>query len=229
MTIILRNPGEQGANRRLYSHFRHVNDPIEHDPYTFCVISLDTASCGRHTTLDGPSPTAEESRDTMRTANCVKALALLVVVPSASLAAQEPGDIVRVSGELKAEFIRSDSTGLYLSTGFVPYADITSLELKVGTQSRWREGMLIGGLAGAGIGAVLVLSNCESSGAISCGGVAILGAGLLALPGALVGTLIGATQQTDRFTPILLPTTRAGAVQTPDGRFGLELGVRWRF
>lgn len=167
----------------------------------------------------------------MRTANCLMALALLVVVPSAPLAAQEPGDIVRVSGNLTAEFIRADSTGLHLSTGFVPYADITSFELKVGTRSRWREGMLIGALAGAGTGAVLVLATCESepNAVISCGAGALLAGGLLTLPAALVGTLLGATQHTDRFTPILLPTTRAGVLKNPDGRFGLQLGVRWQF
>ena len=71
-----------------------------------------------------------------RFARYLLALTLLgVLMPSDSLAGQEPGDFVRVSGILTAEFIRSDSTGLYLSSGFVPYSDISSLELLVGTRA----------------------------------------------------------------------------------------------
>ena len=161
------------------------------------------------------------------------ALALLFLMSSDSLAGQESGDIVRVSGNLTAEFIRSDSTGLYLSSGFVPYADITSLELKVGTRSRWQEGMLIGGIIGAATGSVLAMMACGDGNNVSalliCGVTVAVWAPLTTLAGGVVGTLVGATQRADRFAPILLPTGALGMSNVAGGRFGLTLGVQLRF
>lgn len=164
----------------------------------------------------------------MKNAPCLKALLFLVLLPSAPLAGQQPGDIVRVSGDLTAEFIRADSTGLYLSSGFVPYSDITSLELRTGTQSRWKDGMLIG----AGVGAAAGLG----AGLISCGGdestcviVAVLLTPISGLLGGVVGTAVGAGMRTDRFTPVLLPTLGVGTSTNPRGRFGLTLGMQLRF
>ena len=51
--------------------------------------------------------------------------------------------------------VRADSVGLHLSTGFVPYGDIESLELKVGSRSWWHVGLLVGLGAGAGVGRVV--------------------------------------------------------------------------
>lgn len=169
----------------------------------------------------------------MRKTNSLKALPLLVVLLPASLTAQELGDTVRVSGDLTAEFIRADSTGLHLSSGFVRYDDIMSLELKVGTRSQWQKGMLIGTGAGAGVGLVLTVTSCfyDEPGVFSLchfwGGVAV--AGFFAIPAGVVGTVVGALKPTDRFTPILLPVARLGTWQQRDQRLGLALGVRWRF
>lgn len=167
----------------------------------------------------------------MRPANYLKVLMLVAVPPAASLAAQKPGDILRVSGNLTAEFIRADSTGLHLSSGFVPYDDITSLELRVGTRSRWREGMIIGAGVGLGAGLVTGLLLCAQEDDPN-GYCALAAAGLTVLTataGGLAGIVVGAGMRTDSFTPILLPNTRAGPLKTPDRRLGLALGVRWRF
>lgn len=151
----------------------------------------------------------------------------MVVSSPASVAAQQPGDVVRVSGNLMAEFIRADGTGLHLSSGFVPYGDITSLELKVGTRSRWRDGMLVGVGVGGGAGLVTGLLLCSVG--FPCGLAIAVYTGLPAVAGGWVGAVIGAGMRTDIFTPILLPNTRAGPLKTSGRRLGLALGVRWRF
>lgn len=185
------------------------------------------------TTRKKNTPRAAGQEWTPGPARYLLALALLFLMSSDSLAGQESGDIVRVSGNLTAEFIRSDSTGLYLSSGFVPYADITSLELKVGTRSRWREGMLIGGIIGAATGSVLAKIACgdwnDGSDLIGCLVTVALLAPLTTLAGSVVGTLVGATQRADRFAPILLPTSGVGMSKRAGGRFGLTLGVQLRF
>lgn len=186
------------------------------------------------TTRKENPPKAVGQKWTPGPARCLLALALLFLMSSDSLAGQESGDIVRVSGNLTAEFIRSDSTGLYLSSGFVPYADITSLELKVGTRSRWREGMLIGGIVGAATGSVSAMiiacrDGNDPSAWLGCFAAVGLLAPLTTLAGGIVGTLVGATQRADRFAPILLPTSGAGLSKRAGGRFGLTLGVQLRF
>ena len=160
-------------------------------------------------------------------------LALTLLVPCNSLAGQQPGDSVRVSGNLTSQFIRADSAGLHLLSGFVPYGDITSLELKVGTGSRWAEGLFIGGGIGAAaglVGGVIMCAGVDDSGGISCSHVAVtLLVPIGTLVGSILGALAGADIQVDRFTPIMLPTSGLGMSVAGDGRFGLALGVRLRF
>ena len=183
------------------------------------------------TTHAGHTPRVANRKWTPARARYLLALAPLIPMPSDSLAGQETGDIVRVSGNLTAEFIRSDSTGLHLSTGFVPYGDITSLELKVGTRSRWLEGMLIGGGIGAGIGLVGGLAICAGvDDPVGYCGIAVgFLTGLTSLGGGAVGTLIGAGMRSDRFTPILLPTIGVGMSNSTGARLGLTMGVQLRF
>lgn len=175
-----------------------------------------------------------------RSAWYLAALTLLgALMPSDSLAGQEPGDFVRVSGSLTAEFIRSDSTGLYLSSGFVPYGDISSLELLVGTRAL--EGLLKGVAIGAGVGLGVSLVACilfgitgepaddwqEWTASSVCGLTLVTVTPIGALGGGVVGTVVGLA--TSRFTPIPLPTSRLGMLDSVGGPLGLTLGVRLRF
>lgn len=176
----------------------------------------------------------------VRSARYLLALTLLgALMPSEPLAGQEPGDFVRVSGNLTAEFIRSDSTGLYLSSGFVPYSDITSLELLVGT--RVLEGLWKGVAIGAGAGLGLSLVACLGfwiteepsdnpqgwTASTLCAIMLVTVVPIGALGGGVVGTVVGLA--TNRFTPIPLPTSRSGMLGSVGGPFGLTLGVRLRF
>ncbi len=154
-------------------------------------------------------------------------LLLLTLMPAASLAAQQPGDTVRVSGDMIGEFVRADSDGLHLSTGFVPYGEVESLELKVGSRSWWHVGLLVGVGAGAGVGSVV-------SGSVGKGDLgsdttgAMLGLACV-VGGGVVGGVIGASRRTARFTSIPLPTPGVGLVGRRDGQLGLALGFRLRF
>ena len=182
------------------------------------------------TTRNENAPKTSSLAWTPGMAKYLLALTLLVPLPCNSLAGQQPGDIVRVSGNLTAQFIRADSTGLHLSSGFVSYGDITSLELKIGTRSRLLEGMLIGGGIGfvAGLGWGLTCSDDPYY--ISwCNLTSVVLTTMATLAGSVVGTLVGAGIQVDRFAPILLPTSGLGVSNSADGRFGLALGVRLRF
>ena len=147
------------------------------------------------------------------------ALLLLTLMPAPSLAGQQPGDTVRVSGDMIGQFVRADSDGLHLSTGFVPYGDIESLELKVGSRSWWHVGMLIG------LGAGSVVANTVGKGDL---GSDVAG-GMLALGSVVVGGVVGARIRTAKFASIPLPTPTVGLVGNRDRRRGLALGVRWQF
>ena len=139
----------------------------------------------------------------------VLALVLLGVTSPAALAGQQPGDIVRVSGEHTGEFIRADSAGLHLSFGFVPYGTMESLEIKVGRRSLWRPGMRQGAVFGAGTGATLGLLACalgqQPSGNNSCFPDVLLVPAVMAAYGAGIGALIGATMRRDLFDSIPVP------------------------
>ena len=168
------------------------------------------------------------------------ALTLLGALTSSNpLAGQESGDFVRVSGNLTAQFIRSDSTGLYLSTGFVPYDDVTSLELLVGTRALEGlfKGIAIGAGAGLGLSSVACLlfwitdepsdQPTEFTASSMCGLVLVTVVPIGGLGGGVVGTVVGLA--TSRFTPIPLPTSGLEMSDAVGGRLGLTLGVRLRF
>lgn len=154
-------------------------------------------------------------------------LLLPTLMPTASVAGQQPGDTVRVSGDVIAQFVRADTDGLHLSTGFVPYGDITSLELKVGSRSWWHVGALIGFGAGGGVGAVLASSiGGGDLGSDTAGAMLALGC---VVGGVVVGGVAGARKRTAKYTSIPLPTPTLGLVEGREGHRGLALGVRWRF
>lgn len=92
----------------------------------------------------------------------MRRLLLLALLCANPVSAQEYGDFVRVSGDVKGEYIRADSAGIHLASGFIPFSDITSLELGEYQGSAWAGGMLLGGLAGGVSGNVLArLSPCD--------------------------------------------------------------------
>ena len=163
------------------------------------------------------------TRNTFSTA----ALFWLTLMSTASLAAQQPGDTVRVSGDVIAEFVRADDRGIHLSTGFVSYGDIESFELKTGERSWAAVGTLIGLGAGMGLGTIVA----------AVGGKGDLGsdafAGLLAVGcvvgGAVIGGVAGSRKRTPKFAAIPLPEPTVGLMSSRRGQRGLALGVRWRF
>ena len=126
-------------------------------------------------------------------------LLLLTLTPAASAAGQQPGETVRVSGDMVAQFVRADSMGLHLSTGFVPYGDIESLELKVGSRSWWHVGLLVGLGAGAGVGRIVATRVGKGDLGSDTAG-AMLGLASV-IGGGIVGVVIGASTR----TPMDLP------------------------
>ena len=163
--------------------------------------------------------------------NVLALMAVVVSITPLPAEAQERNDTVRINKTRVAEFLSADQGGLHLSTGFVPYGDITSLELKVGTRSRWPEGMLIGGATGAVGGLLAGVVGCggeaDDSGACAAVTAALIPIGAAA--GGVVGALVGAGMRSDRFTPILLPISGVGMSGSAGARPGLTLGVQLRF
>lgn len=55
--------------------------------------------------------------------------AVFLFLTATSVSAQQPGDTVRVSGELVGVVVETDSAGLLLSSGYARYAEMQSLEV----------------------------------------------------------------------------------------------------
>ncbi len=130
--------------------------------------------------------------------------------------AQQPGDSVRVSGEVVGVVVDADSAGLLLSTAYpayagvrsleIPYAGMRSLEVWGGTRRHAGRGFKVGFAAGAvTIGGWLWIfcaahSSCQQD---AIGIVAATAAvGLLA---GVVGSLIGLAIETDIWNPVPIP------------------------
>lgn len=152
----------------------------------------------------------------------MRRLLLLALLCANPVSAQQYGDFVRVSGEVKSEYIRADSAGIYLASGFIPFSDITSFELGEYKGSAWAGGMLLGGLVGGVSGNLVArLSPCDDrlrGGFITeCSGKQ-LGATVLGAVGGLVfGAAVGSGIKKYEFTPIAIPTGH-----------GLEIGLNMR-
>ena len=141
----------------------------------------------------------------MRTRKMLVWLAALLVVPGA-LAAQNPGDTVRVNGVTVASFQRADSSGVYLDTGFVPFDQMGSLEIRTGFKRKTLEGVLLGALAGLAVPIVGNQLSCsDQDGDIGCAfawGVT----GLVSVPaGTLLGGIVGYSIKSPIFEPVAFP------------------------
>ena len=133
-----------------------------------------------------------------------------------SASAQQPGDSVRVSGELVGVVVDADSAGLLLSSAHppyagmrsleVPYAGMRSLEVWGGTRTHAGRGFKLGFLAGAIPIGAMGWALCY--GFRSCGEGASLIVAMTAVSGlltGLVGALIGAAIETDIWKPVPVP------------------------
>ena len=122
-----------------------------------------------------------------------------------SVAAQEPGDTVRVSGEQVGVVVEADSAGLLLSFGYVPYAGMQRLEVWGGVGNHTMRGLKYGFMAGAIPSGALVtfycLSGCSASD-YAMGLATRVGIGVLA---GAVGSLIGSAVETDIWRPVPIP------------------------
>ena len=152
----------------------------------------------------------------MKTRAWCWATALFPFLAVGVASAQQPGDSVRVSGDLVGVVVDADNAGLLLSSAYppyagmrsleVPYAEMRSLEVWGGTRTHAGRGFKLGFAAGAitvgGLGWFLC------SGFNSCGEGAGLVVAMTAVSGLLtgiVGALIGAAIETDIWTPVPIP------------------------
>lgn len=147
-------------------------------------------------------------------------LSLLLSTPPAYATAQEslpvrPGDRVRVTafglvgGRSVATFLSLQSDTFLLQRGqqeaplVVPLSSVTRFEVSRGQRSKWAEGLGIGFFVGAIVGAVVgYASGLPASRDLPSGQAAAVGAGLLSVPGALVGLAIGANTKGDRWEEV---------------------------
>ena len=141
----------------------------------------------------------------------MRRIVLSALLCASPVSAQQAGDIVRVSGEVTGEYVRADSAGIHLSSGFIPFGDITSLELGEYKGSRWASGMLLGGLAGGVGGNVLArLKPCDDrlrGGFITECSYNQLGSTVLGVVGGLaVGAIMGSGMKRYDFTLVPIPT-----------------------
>ena len=122
------------------------------------------------------------------------AAAVLLFLAATPLSAQQPGDTVRLSGELVDVVVEADSAGLLLSAGYVPWAGIRSLEVWGGIRTRaWRGfkyGVVAGGIVGAGVGVLFCREMDCVEPVYTVGSGTVTVAGLVGLAGALMGSTI---------------------------------------
>lgn len=152
----------------------------------------------------------------MKTRAWCWATALFPFLAVGAASAQQPGDSVRVSGDLVGVVVDADSAGLLLSSAYpsyagmrsleVPYAGMRSLEVWGGTRTHAGRGFKLGFAAGAITVGGLGWAFCY--GYSSCGQDASLVVAMTAVSGlltGLVGALIGAAIETDIWTPVPIP------------------------
>ena len=134
------------------------------------------------------------------------AATVLLFLAATPLSAQQPGDTVRVSGELVDVVVEADSAGLLLSAGYASYAGMQSLELWGGRGTQAERGFVYGFIAGGIVGGVLGASMCS---ALYCTDsvflVGLATGGLTGLFTGWIGSLIGSTIKTEIWEPVPIP------------------------
>ena len=144
-------------------------------------------------------------------------LPLVAIALAASpVSAQEPGDTVRISGAIIGEFVRFDAVGVSLQGHFLPYSEVTSLEVQTGFERKLAKGAITGFAIGAVTGSMAMLTWADNS-IFTDGQIAALGALFGGAVGAPVGLLVGYLRGGPTWAPLPLPGRRAGLV------------LEWRF
>ncbi len=98
----------------------------------------------------------------------------------------------------------------FIKTGDQPHASviclssITRLDVSRGKKSRVLAGAAIGFAVGAGIGAFLIKGNSEND--LADRDAALIGAGILAIPGTIVGAIIGGDKSGEKWEKVNLDT-----------------------
>ena len=135
-------------------------------------------------------------------------LAVLPFLVTGPLSAQQPGDTVRVSGNLVGEVLEADSTGLLLSGGYTPYAGMRSLELWGGTTKLARRGFRYGLVAGGVLGSTVIVAGVMMGGSetTSSDYFKLVGVGgLVSLFCGWIGALIGSGIEREVWVPVPVP------------------------
>ncbi len=90
-------------------------------------------------------------------------------------------------------------------------SSITKLEVSRGRKSQVLVGACIGFAVGAGIGAFLIKGTSEND--LSHRDAALIGAGVLAIPGTLIGVVIGANKRGEKWAKVNLAQIRRDAAK----------------
>ncbi|MYA64052.1 MAG: hypothetical protein F4022_05415 [Gemmatimonadetes bacterium] len=141
---------------------------------------------------------------------------VFLFLTASSVSGQQPGDSVRVSGDLVGVVVDADSAGLLLSAAYppyaglrnleVPYAGMRSLEVWGGTRRHGGRGFKLGFVAGAittgGLGwlGCYAYDSCDRDASSIVAVTAVVG-----LLTGIAGSLIGLAIETDIWNPVPIP------------------------
>lgn len=167
-------------------------------------------------------------------------LAVLFLFPLHPVEAQEPvavrpGQRVRVTApalgmkkhEETFQQLRGDT--LVFTLMECPLSDVTRLEEHRGRESwGWWKGGLIGFVVGAGAGAAYGAGPGYSDCDLAKEGCMLIFGAIGAVPGVLVGSLVGAAVETDRWGEVPLPPVRPSLQVSANGRLGLGFSIPLR-
>jgi hypothetical protein len=161
------------------------------------------------------------------------ALTLLIILPVPSAQAQAHpdigiGDRARITspeaprGRTVGVLERSTRDTVVLSGRPISRTSITLIEVFAGRKSHWLAGSAVGLVVGAGIGVVSCTGYCDTDiGPVPLG----IAGGVL---GALVGGLVGGLFiHSDRWETTSLGTLRIQPAASPNGSFGMTVGLRF--
>ena len=132
---------------------------------------------------------------------------VFLLLAATSVSAQQPGDTVRVSGTRVGLVFEADSSGLLLSSGYAPYAEMRSLEVRAGTRGHAGRGFKYGFVAGGILGAAGAVWLCGSVGCLGSEYLQLVltFGGLVGLPAGVAGAAIGFLVRSDIWVPVPIP------------------------
>ncbi len=161
----------------------------------------------------------------MRKITLISLIVFSLLVQSIDLIAQEtsqviPGSRIRVLARDTANdwiigsLLSLDVDTLRLKSGDQPHASvihlssITRLDVSRGRKSQVLAGAAIGFAVGAGVGALLSKGNSGND--LADRDAALIGAGLLAIPGTIIGAIIGGNKSGEKWEKVNLDQIRRG-------------------